>query len=281
MVQPLQFSQPLSEHDTSQRSSARHSLEHTLGQISHPFHRRHGNWSFTPIRPDCHIMGKMWKWSCKWQERREETRAGRGRLCWSLWVPFCGTAYVTTQSDLGKKDMISSGANFLGALKNDAGEIWSTVIMEKGKDTKVAGRAPGPGIPEYLKKGIIACTISLSNYPWCLSHDYHCSLGEKRGWGGQIQSTPYQSAVLRKSDSMEEKVNLVSMVTKVWKKYTEINVILTCMFTYRPTVIKSYSAASVMRPCNRHETIRIRSAVSSSCAWLGTTVSPPGETFSH
>jgi len=38
---------------------------------------------------------------------------------------------------------------------------------------------------------------------------------KKRGWGGQIQSIPYQSAVLRKSDSMEEKVNPVSMVTKV------------------------------------------------------------------
>lgn len=36
-------SQLLSEHDTSQHRSARHSLEHTLGHISHQLQRRHGN----------------------------------------------------------------------------------------------------------------------------------------------------------------------------------------------------------------------------------------------
>ena len=83
---------------------------------------------------------------------------------------------------------------------------------------------------------------------------------KKRGWGGQIQSIPYQSAVLRKSDSMEEKVNPVSMVTKVWKKYLEINVIVTCTFTYRPAVIKNSSTARVMSPCNHQETIWTRPA---------------------
>lgn len=51
--------------------------------------------------------------------------------------------------------------------------------MGEDKDRKVAGRAPGPGTPEYLRKGTAACTISLSNDPRCLSHDYHCSLGIK------------------------------------------------------------------------------------------------------
>lgn len=53
--------------------------------------------------------------------------------------------------------------------------------MEEDKDREVAGRAPGPGIPEYLRKGIIACTTAPSRYPWCLRHDYHCSLGKKEG----------------------------------------------------------------------------------------------------
>lgn len=61
------------------------------------------------------------------------------------------------------------------------------------------------------------------------------SLG-KSVWGGQTQPIAYQSAALRKSDSMEEKGNLVSMATKVWKRYLEINVILPCVLHPEPGI---------------------------------------------
>lgn len=278
-AQPLR-TPSCSEHDTSPHSPLRHSLGHAWANLP-PVAKvaRELDCLLSPgqaVTP-CQVC----HWSCTRQEHGEETRAGRGGLCWCLWSPFCGAASITTRSRTGNKDMISSGAHFLGALKDVAGKIWSTVIMEEGKDRRVAGRAPGPGILKYLRKGILARTIALTNYPWCLSRDYHCSLGKERGWGGQTLSIPYQSAVLRKSDLMEEKVNLVSMVTEVWKKYLAINVMLTHRFMHRPTATKSYSIPSIRRPCNHHETIQTRAAVSSSCAWFGTTVSPPGETLSR
>lgn len=88
-------------------------------------------------------------------------------------IPFCRAMEGTTQSRSGNKDMISSGANFLGALKNVAGKIWSTVITEEDKDKKVSGRAPGLGTPETPEERQQSFPSSLSNYPWCLSHEYH------------------------------------------------------------------------------------------------------------
>lgn len=121
--------------------------------------------------------------------------------------------------------MISSGANFLGALKNVARKIWSTVITEEDKDKKVSGREPGLGTPEHLRKSSRA-----SPAPSQIILDaWAMNITGKSVWGGQTQPIAYQSAALRKSDSMQEKGNLVSMATKVWKKSLEINVIFPCV----------------------------------------------------
>lgn len=69
--------------------------------------------------------------------------------------------YITTVSYLGNKDMISSGAHFLSALKSVAGKIWSTVIMEDDKDGRVPGRAPGA--PQHPGDGSAASAVSLQS----------------------------------------------------------------------------------------------------------------------
>lgn len=112
--------------------------------------------------------------------------------------------YITTVSYLGNKDMISSGAHFLSALKSVAGKIWSTVIMEDDKDGKVPGRAPGA--PQHPGDGSAASAVSLQSlwmpYRGCpaLQEEKQvgrtatiCSLsarsaGEQRQCGGESES---------------------------------------------------------------------------------------------
>lgn len=90
------------------------------------------------------------------QDRDRDTTRDRDRdrdsLHCSGWIPSCRAVQGAARSRSGNKDMISSGVNFLGALKNGAGKIWSTVIMEEDKDKKVSGGVPGLGTPEHLRK---------------------------------------------------------------------------------------------------------------------------------
>lgn len=216
----------------------------TQGQISHQLHGRHGN---STIYYDLAI-----RWEIRGYYlaigRREGRRAGQAEAgCAEHRESHLQSSiYITTLSYLGNKDMISSGANFLGALKSVAGKIWSTVITEEDKDRKVAGRAPGPRNTWIPQERLCSSHRLFHKLPLMPEPLLSLLTRKKRGWGGQMWPIPYQSAVLRNSGSMEEKGNLVSMATEVWKKYPEINVILTRTFTCRPTVW-SYSTESITR----------------------------------
>lgn len=135
------------------------------------------------------LQGGMWLGS--WGDRREESRAGRARLCWALRVPFCRTSHITTVSYLGNKDMIRSGAHFLSALKSVAGKMWSTVIMEDDKDGKAPGRAPAPR-STAAPRGWLCSLCHLS--PVSLDAWAMATLPSRKEskWGEQPRSAPYQ-----------------------------------------------------------------------------------------
>lgn len=99
----------------------RHSLGHTSGQTSHKLHRRHGN--------SIIYYSQATRWKIRGYYlaigRREGRRAGQAEAgCAEHRESHLqNSIYITTLSYLGNKDVISSGANFLGALKSVAGKI--------------------------------------------------------------------------------------------------------------------------------------------------------------
>lgn len=149
-------------------------------------------------------------WECHGDDLARDRNEGRGQGQGQGQVTLlrvnssCKAVQGTTRSHSGNKDMISSGANFLGALKNVAGKIWSTVIMEEDKDKKVTGRVPGLGTPEHLRKSSRASpalsqiildawamnitgkkSVGRTNTAYCLSE---CSAEEKWQHGGEREA---------------------------------------------------------------------------------------------
>lgn len=118
-----QDAQVLSERDPSQHGSARHRLEHTHGHISHQLQRRDGNLIVCCNRARLSHHGNYVDTVLPGAGTKGGDKGRQRQVGLIPVTPFCRTAYVTTGSDLGNKDMISSGANFLGALKNVAGKI--------------------------------------------------------------------------------------------------------------------------------------------------------------
>lgn len=191
----------------------------------------------------------------------------RDRLHCSGWIPSCTAVQGAAGSRSGNKDMISSGVNFLGALKNGAGKIWSTVIMEEDKDKKVSGRAPGMGTPEHPRKSSRA-----SPAPSQIILD---------AWAMNIAD----------KKSGEDKHSLLLIREQRWGKVTawrRKGILFPWQLKFETSIWKSLSPPRVRSGRATAQALELQGAEPVQSPgeprWArlsGTTVSPPGESASH